>query len=218
MTQSWFQNARPRRVPRLSDFLNLERAELILGETQGLHLENRVYDEKFHLLLSPALILPDLEFYRRACELRDKPVALAYFDIDDLKQFNSKYSEHVVDRDWLPKFMRAVEAHVYARGHAYRKGGDEYVILLPNMSDDEAVTCLFGVQQSLSTLHYQGIDEAPTVSIGLCVAEPECFLTNSEIESKANLAKQFAKDSGKNCVASYRGGLYRDEDRYVVQS
>ena len=53
------------------------------------------------------------------------------FNIDKFKDFNTKYGETQIDVRLLPRFMAALEAHVYSRGFAYRFGGDEYVVLLP---------------------------------------------------------------------------------------
>lgn len=212
LNQVWFQEAEPRRVPRLTDFLTVTRAEARLRLQQPA----REYDQKFQVLLSPGLISADLDYYRQTCGLRDRPVSLAYLDIDDFKNFNNKYTEHVVDRDLLPFFARAVESHVYGHGHAYQKGGDEYMIVLPNANEVFAVQLLRDLQSRLASLDYRGIQERTFVSIGLIVADADSFLTNAEMESRANAAKNFAKQHGKNSIASYRGGLFRSQDLYVA--
>ena len=55
------------------------------------------------------------------------------------------------------------------------------------------------------------------MSVGLVTAGPACFLTDREIQERANRAKDFAKESGKNCIATYRGDGYRPEDLHVVR-
>src|SRR6516162_9933128 len=59
--------------------------------------------------------------------LRGIILAIAFLDIDDFKTFNTKYGETKIDLNLLPRFMQALEAHVYHHGHAYRQGGDEYL-------------------------------------------------------------------------------------------
>jgi diguanylate cyclase (GGDEF)-like protein len=214
VSQEWFQKVEDRRIPRLGDFLALQYVEDLLG--RDLALATRNYDEKFHILQAPYLFLKDLEYYREKCELRDAGVAVVFVDIDDFKSFNSKYSEAIVDRFLLPQFMRAVEAHVFCHGHGYRQGGDEYLLLLPSLSRELAIAFVDALRRQVSSLTYPEIAERTTVSIGLCIAEPDCFLTDRELRERANLASKFAKEQGKNRVAIYEGSRYRREDLRVV--
>ncbi len=176
----------------------------------------REYDEKFHILEAPALFLPDLSYYRAKCRFRDAPIAVAYLDLDDFKALNTRYTETVVDLKLLAPFMELLEAHAFARGHAYRFGGDEYVVLLPNTSERWAVEQLRELQARLAAARFDGIARAPTVSIGLCAVDVDCFLTEREVQARANLAKNFVKAREKGRIASYRGALFREEDLVLV--
>ena len=176
----------------------------------------RVYDEKFHLLQSPQLFRPDLEYYRFGCEMRNVPLSVAFVDIDDFKSYNSQSGNHSVDRYLLPPFMRSIESHLYYRGHAYRYGGDEYMILLPNSSQNHAVAVLQLLQATLAGLKYEEIKSSPTISIGLYTVRPDCCLTEREIEAKASEAKDFAKKHGKSCVAAYPESDSSEENLSIV--
>lgn len=209
----WFQKIEPLRLPRAKDFLLLQFLE---EATEQIQLAKRQYDEKFHILQAPALFLQDLAYLRAKCEMRDAPIVVAFLDIDDFKRFNSQYSETQVDRNLLPRFMQTLEAHVYQHGFAYRQGGDEYLVLLPSLSKAIAVAFLDELRRKLSSLKYPVIDGATTVSIGCCVADPDCPLTDRELRDRANLAKEFAKRQGKNRIATYEGSrLVQDELRIV---
>jgi hypothetical protein len=121
-SRGWFREASPYRVPRLTDYLALDRIERRSG--QEARLPEGEYDEKFHILQAPSLFLRDLGYYRAKCALRGSSVAVAFVDIDGFKnKFNTRYGETRVDRNALPRFMRALEAHVAFHGHAYRQGG-----------------------------------------------------------------------------------------------
>jgi diguanylate cyclase (GGDEF)-like protein len=205
----WFSEVAPARLPRLTDYLSLRFAEQVLGGGQSL--EPRVYDEKFGILEAPALFVSDLAAYRRRCGLRRVPVCVAFLDIDDFKGFNTRYGETRIDRDLLPAFMELLEAHVFAHGHAYRFGGDEYVVLLPNYPREDAVRLVRRFQAALRELPLPGIETSPTVSAGLCPVGPDCVLTDREVLERANRAKNHAKGHGKDRVAWYRGELYRDD-------
>src|SRR5438445_625869 len=174
------------------------------------------YDDKFRILLSPASFLPALRRCRIESWLRDINVAVAFTDIDDFKALNTRYTESVVDRDLLPKIMRTIEARVYSHGWAYRFGGDEYLLLLPNMDLKVAGEFLQSLQERLGSLEFQGIHERIAVSIGLCVVTPDSFLTDREVQEKANRPMQHAKQVSKNCIATFKGEFFGDEDLYVM--
>jgi diguanylate cyclase (GGDEF)-like protein len=219
----WFSEVTPARLPRLTDYLSLRYAEQALGRgeqalgrgEQALgrsgELAPRVYDEKFGILEAPALLFSDLATYRRRCGLRRVTVCLVYLDIDDFKGFNTRFGETRIDRDLLPAFMELLEAHVFAHGHAYRFGGDEYVMLLPNYPPEDAVRLVQRFQSALRELALPGIEPPPTISAGICPVGPDCILTDREALERANRAKNHAKQHGKDRVAWYRGELYRDD-------
>jgi hypothetical protein len=54
------------------------------------------------------------------------------------------------------------------------------------------------------------------VSIGLCIVEPDCPLTDRELRDRASEAKKFAKDHGRNCIATYQGTRFAQQDLKVV--
>ncbi|MEM9463038.1 MAG: GGDEF domain-containing protein [Myxococcota bacterium] len=205
----WFSEVTTARLPRLTDYLSLRFAERALGQAEPL--APRTYDEKFHILEAPTLFMSDLAAYRRRCGLRRIPICVVFLDIDDFKGFNTRYGETRVDRDLLPAFMEQLEAHVFAHGHAYRFGGDEYVLLLPNAHEDDARRLIHRFQAALRDLGLPGIEEPLTVSAGICPMHPDCILTDREALERANRAKNHAKSRGKDRVAWYCGELYRDE-------
>ncbi len=215
MEEPWFDELKAARTPMLTDYLSVRFAEA--GLADKLAQPPREYDEKFHILEAPALFLPDLDYYRRRCGLRDAPIAVAFLDIDDFKAFNTKYGETKVDIDLLTPFMEAVEAHVFAHGHAYRFGGDEYVLLLPNFGRAWAIGWLKALQDRLARAKYKGIRGAPTISIGVCIIDSECILTDREVLERTNKAKDHAKTQ-KGSIAMYQGQHYRKQDLEIVEA
>jgi GGDEF domain-containing protein len=112
--------------------------------------------------------------------------------------------------------MELLEAHTFARGHAYRFGGDEYVLLLPNTSERWAVELLRELSARLTTASFYGIQATLSVSAGLCHVDVDCMLTDREVLAKANLAKNFVKANEKGRIAHYSGPLFREEDLALV--
>lgn len=218
MKDEWFKKTEMHITPKITDFLSVQLAEELLFENSSLSFRERIFDEKFHILTAPSLFIPDLAYYRLTCGLRNNPINVAYLDIDDFKVFNTKYREPRVDRDVLPKFMSALESHVYSHGHAYRYGGDEYVVLLPNMKNSTAITFMKEFQSKLLKLSYFGIDEKITISMGIFKVTESSIQTDSEIEERAAFAKNYAKKEGKNRIATYAKSCYRNEDVRIVSN
>ena len=207
--KDWFQQTESLILPSLTEFVVLSVLEekRVSGDQPA-----RRYEDKFRVLQTSSLFLDDLRYFRAQCELRGVPLVVAFIDIDNFKKFNTKYTEEVVDRDLLPRFASVLEAHVYNHGYGYQQGGDEYLVLLPNMSEDWGGRFLREFQRRLEKAEYRAIPERPTVSIGLCHVTNDCFLTDREIRERANWAKNHAKEEGRNCIAVCSAPLYRKEN------
>lgn len=216
LDQEWYRETQGQNLPKLTDYLTVIHAEGFLDRQGVTALKDREYDEKFNILTAPTLFLPDLSAYRALCDLRRRSMAIAYIDIDEFKSFNTEYGEPRVDRDLLPRFMTELEAHVFSHGIAYRFGGDEYMVLLPNMNGADAASFLKEFQVNLESVDYHGIDRRPTVSIGIVEVNSDCILTNPEIEEKAADAKQHAKENGRNRVAGYKDSGYTNQDLEIL--
>lgn len=197
MQEAWFQKAEILKAPKLTDYFTLEDSIRRLN----LKLCDRVFDEKFGILTSYSLFHDDLKYFRSVCELLGRPVSVIFFDIDNFKSFNTEYGETRVDRDVLTPLMRVLYAQTYFRGHVYRHGGDEFIVLLPNTDTKKSVQFMLEIKYKLSEEVYLDIERKPTVSAGIYEAKEDCYFTESEIEDKAVEAKKTAKkQNGKNSL------------------
>jgi diguanylate cyclase (GGDEF)-like protein len=210
----WFQQIVTRRLPLLKDYLPTQLIEA--AQANQIPLLARQHDEKFHILQAPNLFLPDLAHFRAMCEDREMPLGIAFLDIDHFKQFNTDHTNTKVDRNLLPRFMQTVEAHVFHHGYAYRQGGDEYLLLIPSMSRPLCISFLDELRRKLADLQYPDIQGRTTVSIGLCIVGPDCYLTDRELLGRANQAAKFAKDQGRNRIATYNGVRFLPGELEVV--
>ncbi|HEY4697402.1 MAG: hypothetical protein A3J49_04050 [Gallionellales bacterium RIFCSPHIGHO2_02_FULL_57_16] len=187
----------------LSNYLNLETLARLMGKDG--QLVERVYDAKFHILMEHSLFAKDLRYFIDQCTMRDRPVSVAYIDIDNFSKFNRDLpgKETQVDRDILPYFMRALEAIVFGKGFAYREGGDEYLVILPNSDNREALQFFEALRKHLASVTYPIEIDGPTVSVGVCTVSPSDRKTPRQIQEFANHAKAHAKTGGRNRVAGY---------------
>jgi diguanylate cyclase (GGDEF)-like protein len=198
ISSPWFVGDMPK-APRLTDFLTIKEAySLLKTELTPPPIE---YDEKFGLLIAPGQFLPRLAMARREAVLRDTITGVAFVDIDNFKAFNSRHREDQVDLHVLPRFMSSLEAHVHSHGYAFRFGGDEYMVLLPNTSREFATSFLHHLQEKVAALKFLDPEDKMTVSIGLTTASPQSLLTDRELQQRANVLKERAKEDGKDRIA-----------------
>jgi diguanylate cyclase (GGDEF)-like protein len=161
---------------------------------------------------------------RRALEERMSglgPVyAIAMVDVDHFKQFNDVHGHAVGDQ--VLKLVAARLARIGGGGTAYRYGGEEFSVVFPGRTLDQALPHLEAMRQSILAyaMAVRGPDRpkdpqagsqrrtqrAPektlsvTVSIG--VAERLAALaTAATVLSAADQALYRAKQAGRNCVS-----------------
>jgi diguanylate cyclase (GGDEF)-like protein len=99
--------------------------------------------------------------------------------------------------------MQILAEHAFEHGFAYRHGGDEYVMIIPNLDVSLAINFFEVLRRRVSDFIYAGTEEKTTISVGVSSVTLDCFLTDREILEQANRAKNFAKNNGKNCIAYY---------------
>lgn len=127
-----------------------------------------------------------------------QPLALVYIDLDGLKEVNTTHGHQVGDqfiRSGAQAICHALRrdsdrAQVYRRGNA----ADEFLVLLRGARQNVAIH-LAG--QILAGLNHVGIH----ASIG--VASSSERMSAADLERAAELAMEWAKTDGRNCVRSH---------------
>jgi len=130
------------------------------------------------------------------------PFSLLYIDIDNFKGCNDIHGHQTGDQV-LQKFSKILNSQLRKVDSAFRYGGEEFVVLLPQTREKEAreVTERIRrkVEQDLFPLY--GI----TVSIG--VAQ---YRAGEDIVKQADQAMYRAKRQGKNKICVFTGNLPKE--------
>lgn len=197
LNSTFLKNLDPHPLPRLASYLTAQGREN-LRKTDDLSAEER--DPKHHILLSASMLPRDLRFYRTQCEDRRLPLAVAYADVDQFKDFNSAKGEVYVDRFVLPPILNAVEMACHGHGRVYRHGGDEFAVVLPNASQSVALDLTTQLARAVAGVQLEGMPHQPRLSIGVWITHPESHLTDTELIEAASLAKQNSKKGGRNRI------------------
>lgn len=130
---------------------------------------------------------------------RGTQVALAMVDVDHFKRFNDTHGHPVGDAA-LRHVAAVIAANVREGDLVYRYGGEEFAILLPDTSLDEAHAVLDRIRVAVAAapLRHGSTDlPAVTVSVGLSGTPP---VDGPSILRTADGALYAAKSNGRNRV------------------
>jgi RNA-directed DNA polymerase len=141
------------------------------------------------------------------------PVSLLMIDLDHFKTVNDKHG-HPVGDEVLVGCASVIAARCQGKGEAYRYGGDEIAVLLPNFTTSEAAVLAELIRSDIEKTPLGSKQLSITVSIGLATspghaADPKALL------AAADKALYEAKAQGRNRVAP-AGGHPRATDKTVL--
>ncbi len=156
-------------------------------------------EQKFKILFSEPQAERDFNTLCNEAKDEQFPIGVLFIDIDHLKILNERHTETKVDKTILPDAQKLLRGLVTHRGVAYRHGGDEFVVLLPNHDSEEVMAFAEKVRNAFDSykFHVDGTDESLTVSIGVAVSS--IHGTNfEELSAAANAAGHQAKYDGRN--------------------
>jgi diguanylate cyclase (GGDEF)-like protein/PAS domain S-box-containing protein len=126
------------------------------------------------------------------------PLAVAMFDVDHFKAVNDRYGHAVGDR--VLQLIAARAAAVVRGGDLVgRLGGEEFGILMPGASLEEAALVAERLREAMETA--RELDESlPGVTISIGIATRETQRRAAELLAAADVALYAAKGEGRNRV------------------
>jgi diguanylate cyclase (GGDEF)-like protein len=124
------------------------------------------------------------------------PAALVMADVDHFKKINDAHG-HPAGDEVLRAVAGTLERTVSGKGIGYRYGGEEFAVLLPNHSCDEALAVAERARIAIESQPLSGI----TVTASFGVASVPTHATSAEEWlKKADRALYDAKQHGRNVV------------------
>ena len=135
--------------------------------------------------------------------------ALCYLDLDDFKPVNDRYG-HAVGDGVLLEFARRLQGCVRASDTVARVGGDEFVLLLAHLDEDEELRAV--LQRAMAEISRpfvlaEGTQVRLSASIGLTVF-PEDPAPAEDLLHHADLAMYEAKTLGRNRAVRWGAGEF----------
>lgn len=162
--------------------------------------ELSVTDELTGLGNYRAFVAHSIEQSERTARFGEK-FSLLFFDIDDFKKYNDTYS-HLDGNLALQGIADILRQNIRTVDSVYRYGGEEFVILMPEASPEDALKVAERIRQSVernSARDRRHFRSTVTISGGVTsfddrVSDPKNLLL------LADLAMYQAKKSGKNAI------------------
>lgn len=144
----------------------------------------------------------------------NRSLALAVLDLDRFKEFNDRFGHLAGDRLLIAAGERLAES-VRTSDLAVRFGGEEFVLLLPEISAEEAMRCCERIRDSVRGIRVFGAEAGATISIGVAVHEPKGDPPPSEaaLLRMADGALYRAKALGRDRVFMAEGPIPREPVR-----
>lgn len=133
-----------------------------------------------------------------AAKRRQSKLAILFFDIDHFKRVNDMLGHEVGDQ-LLKVLSKKLQTCIRASDTLSRQGGDEFVVLLPELNDDAvpaeiAQKILFAIKDPISIANHELFI---TASIGIAVY-PDDGDSVDVLTRHADAAMYHAKNSGRN--------------------
>ncbi|MEH6577324.1 MAG: ABC transporter substrate-binding protein [Amphritea sp.] len=127
-----------------------------------------------------------------------RPLSLIFFDIDDFKAINDRYGHNTGDAV-LIEIAQTIQANCRGSDIFGRWGGEEFLIILPESSINNAFQSAEKLRKAIAQHHYS-FDSTITLTCSFGIAEyryselVDCFV------NRADQSLYLAKAEGKNCT------------------
>lgn len=134
----------------------------------------------------------------KRCRIIEYQLWLLVLDIDDFKKVNDAYG-HLVGDKILRSVGETLKNELRRNDVIGRYGGEEFVVLIPNATADEALRIAEKLRSSFAALE---VPDAPGITVSIGCASYACDESPEGFFNRADAALYAAKKSGKNRVCA----------------
>jgi diguanylate cyclase (GGDEF)-like protein/PAS domain S-box-containing protein len=140
----------------------------------------------------------DFEFESKKAERFDRKMALYYIDLDGFKNVNDDFGHEVGDA-LLQEISRKLSTSLRENKYAYRVGGDEFCLLIPEFNEINQLQSLAKrvIQEIADFNNFGGMEINIGSSIGIAIY-PDNGKNLQNLTSAADQAMYLVKTSTKN--------------------
>jgi len=180
--------------------LQIERVELLQRQLRELAIRDSLTE-----LYNRRYLEETLEQKLSHSEQPGLTRAILMMDSDHLKDINDKYG-HKAGDEFLIRIADMIKHNINIDDIACRYGGDEYVILINDVTPQLALKKAERLRKRIGRQSIVYGTEPVTISVSIGISMyPEHGSTGEELFQKADLALYEAKRLGKNRVVLFKG-------------
>jgi diguanylate cyclase (GGDEF)-like protein len=187
----------------------LLRVRRVVRERELTEERNRMLEKLQRLAITDGLttLYNSRHFYNQLELEADRsirykhPLALLLIDIDRFKEFNDSFG-HLEGDKVLVRFSQILKSCLRANDSAYRYGGEEFTVILPETGAEEARTVAQRIRAALESERFApppGRPVSKTISIGVTEYFPLEDMTT--FIRRADEAMYLSKQNGRNRVS-----------------
>jgi diguanylate cyclase (GGDEF)-like protein len=104
--------------------------------------------------------------------IHNHDLAILFLDLDKFKEVNDRYGHSVGDR-FLKAFVRLIREILLPDYVFGRLAGDEFVIILPNYSEESVKALIENIRKQMSYLKIEDYEHHISVSIGVSYSDKD---------------------------------------------
>ncbi|SDX94755.1 sensor domain-containing protein [Salimicrobium album] len=164
--------------------------------------------------------LPNQRYFHETIEQKlasGENFALFFLDLDRFKFINDYMGHHMGD-ELLKQVSRRLLRLVGPRGNVFRYGGDEFLIILPQVDTEEAGEIAADITSEMERSYdLNGYEALATVSIGISMS-PKHSNTTAALIRQADNAMYHAKNLGKNTWQVYNSQVQKRKTDLKTES
>lgn len=171
------------------------------------HLRHMAQYDNLTKLPNRALFSDRLQQTFSTAKRSHEQFAIMFIDLDKFKPINDTYG-HAVGDLLLNEAAQRMQACVRQSDTVARIGGDEFVVLLPSLKDDQDAQDVAEKIRNSLNLPFKISGNILNISSSIGVAiYPEHGINENELVKNADIAMYYAKENGRNNVTLYHYGL-----------
>ncbi|MCK1409523.1 GGDEF domain-containing protein [Bradyrhizobium sp. 76] len=162
-------------------------------------IEELAHIDELTGVLNRRYILRGLNDEMARAQRAGTPCAVAILDIDFFKRINDGYG-HPTGDEVLRGFAITLAANMRSIDKLGRYGGEEFLVVMPLGSKDQALSAMDQLRQIISELDWNSISDELRVTFSAGIAQVRPNDAPEDILARADAALYKAKDAGRNRV------------------
>ena len=176
--------------------LQNEKETLIKTER---HLRHEAITDPLTGLYNRRFLLETLDAEVRLTETGHHPLSLLMLDVDDFKQFNDTHG-HLEGDKVLTALGDVLVTQIREKDSPCRYGGEEFLVILPQTNQTEALWVAQRIGQIFSTREFTPDNQVQRVTVSIGLAQLQEGEDAQKLIHRADQALYRAKHQGKNCI------------------